>query len=146
MAYVRRIKKCMEKKYYDEKICQSIADYALENQMVERIIAEEEYGIKEGGLGNPMENALYAGLFRVIGTFLPLLPYFAGFPVSISIPLSIIITLALLSITATLVAIAAEVDIKNKVIELISAGLVLATLTYFLGKSASFLLKTLNLA
>jgi VIT1/CCC1 family predicted Fe2+/Mn2+ transporter len=144
-AYVNRIKKCMQKRNYDEAICQSIADLAFEKQMVERIIAEEEYGIKEESLGNPMENAIYAGLFKVIGTIFPLLPYFAGYPVHISIPVSIIITLVLLSIAGTLVAIAAEVDIKNKVIELTSGGLVLVALTYILGKSASFLMTLLNL-
>ncbi len=119
--------------------------YALEKQMVEQIIAEEEYGIKEEKLGNPMKNAIYAGLFKVVGTFLPLLPYFAGFPVPLSIPISIAITLALLSIAGTLVAIAAEVDVRGKVIELTSSGLMLATLTYILGKSASFLMNWINL-
>jgi VIT1/CCC1 family predicted Fe2+/Mn2+ transporter len=113
--------------------------------MVEHIIAEEEYGIKEGSFSNPMENALYAGLFKVIGTFLPLLPYFAGFSLAISIPLSIIITMVLLTISATLVAIAAEVDIRDKVLELTSGGLVLASITYVLGKSASFLMHLLNI-
>jgi VIT1/CCC1 family predicted Fe2+/Mn2+ transporter len=145
LAYVGKIKSCMLKKDYDEKICQDIVDLAFEKQMVERIIAEEEYGIKEESLGNPMENALYAGLFKVVGTFLPLIPYFMGYPVSVSIPISIVITMVLLSIAGALVAIAAEVNIKSKVIELVSGGLVLATLTYILGKSASFLMNFINL-
>jgi len=145
IAYVQRIKNCMYKRNYSEEICESIAEMALEKQMIEHIIAEEEYGIKEESLGNPMENALYAGLFKVIGTVLPLLPYLAGLALPISIPLSIVITLTLLSISATLTAIAAEVDIKSKVIELISGGIVLASLTYVLGKSASFIISFLNL-
>jgi VIT1/CCC1 family predicted Fe2+/Mn2+ transporter len=144
-AYVSKVKSCMLRKDYDENICQDIADLAFEKHMVERIIAEEEYGIKEESLGNPMENAIYAGLFKVIGTFLPLIPYFMGYPVSVSIPISIVITLVLLSIAGTLVAIAAEVPIKNKVIELTSGGLVLALLTYVLGKSASVLMNLINL-
>ena len=71
LVYVNRIKRCMQRKDYDETICQSIADLAFENQMVERIIAEEEYSIKEEGLGNPMQNAIYSGFFKVIGTKTP---------------------------------------------------------------------------
>jgi VIT1/CCC1 family predicted Fe2+/Mn2+ transporter len=112
LAYVSKVKSCMLKKDYDENICQDIADLAFEKHMVERIIAEEEYGIKEEGLGNPMENAIYAGLFKVIGTFLPLIPYFMGYPVSVSIPISIVITLALLSIAGTLVS--CSLDELNK--------------------------------
>jgi len=144
-AYVSKVKSCMMKKEYDENICQDIADHAFEKQRVIKIIAEEKYGIKEESLGNPMENALYAGLFKVIGTLLPLTPYLMGYPVSVSIPISIVITLVLLSIAGTLVAIAAEVDIRDKVFELLSGGLVLATLTYVLGKSASFLMNFINL-
>ena len=145
MAYVERIKNCMHKRNYSEEVCESIAQMALEKQMVEHIIAEEEFGIKEESFGNPMESALWAGLFKVIGTVLPLLPYFAGLALPISIPLSILITLLLLSISAALTALAAEVDIKSKVVELTSGGIVLATLTYILGKSASFILTLLNI-
>jgi VIT1/CCC1 family predicted Fe2+/Mn2+ transporter len=145
MAYVRRIKNCMQKKNYSDEICQDIADLAMEKQMIEHIIAEEEYGIKEEKLGNPVASAFYAALFKVIGTFLPLLPYFAGLSLALSIPISIGITLALLAISATLVAIAAEVDVRDKVIELTSGGLVMAFLTFVLGKSASILMNFINL-
>ena len=113
--------------------------------MIERIIAEEEYGIKEGALGNPLESALYAGFFKVIGTVLPLLPFFAGFPVTQAIPISILITLILLSIAGVLTAIAAEVDVKSKVLEITTGGLVLSMLTYVLGKSASIIISILKL-
>jgi VIT1/CCC1 family predicted Fe2+/Mn2+ transporter len=145
MAYVERIKNCMYKRNYSQEVCERIAEMALEKQMVEHIIAEEEYGIKEASLGDPMENALYAGMFKVIGTILPLLPYFLGLQLQIAIPLSIIITLTLLAVSATLVAIAAEIDVKSKVVELTSAGIVLASLTYVLGKSASFIINILNI-
>jgi len=61
------------------------------------------------------------------------MPFFFGLPVSV------LITLVLLSIAGSLVAIAAEVSVWNKVVELISGGIVLASLTYILGKSASYL-------
>ena len=75
-----------------------------------------------------------------------MVPYFMGYPVSVAIPISIVITMVLLSIAGALVAIAAEVDIRSKVIELVSGGLLLAALTYVLGKSASFLMNFINLS
>jgi VIT1/CCC1 family predicted Fe2+/Mn2+ transporter len=143
-AYLRRIEKYMRDRDFSDETILRIAEDAREKHLIERIIAEEEYGIKEEALGNPLESALYAGLFKVIGTILPLLPYFAGFPVSLAIPLSILITLALLSVAGTLVAIAAEVDVRDKVLELTTGGLVLSTLTYVLGKSASILMSYLG--
>jgi VIT1/CCC1 family predicted Fe2+/Mn2+ transporter len=144
-AYLRRIEKYMKGKDYSDDVALKIAEEAREKRMIERIIAEEEYGISEGALGNPLESALYAGLFKVIGTVLPLLPFFAGLPVNQAIPISILITLILLSIAGALTAIAAEVDVKSKVLELTTGGLVLSILTYALGKSASIIINILKL-
>ena len=144
-AYLRRIEKYMKGKQYSEDTALKIAEEAREKRMIERIIAQEEYGIREEALGNPLESALYAGCFKVIGTVLPLLPFFAGLSISQAILLSILITLMLLSIAGALTAIAAEVDVKNKVIELTTGGLVLSILTYILGKSASIIINMLNL-
>jgi VIT1/CCC1 family predicted Fe2+/Mn2+ transporter len=144
-AYLRRIEKYMKGKDYSDDIALKIAEEARDKRMIERIIAEEEYGISEGALENPLESALYAGLFKVIGTVLPLLPFFAGLPVTQAIPISILITLIMLSIAGTLTAIAAEVDVKNKVVELTTGGLVLSMLTYAFGKSASIIINILKL-
>jgi VIT1/CCC1 family predicted Fe2+/Mn2+ transporter len=144
-AYLLRVEKYMKKRDFSDEVAKIIAEEAREKQLVEKIIAEEEYGIKVGALGNPMESALYAGLFKVIGTVLPLIPFFAGLPVSTAIPISVVITLTLLSVAGALTAIAAEVDVKSKVLELTTGGIVLSTLTYILGKSASFLIGYLNI-
>jgi VIT1/CCC1 family predicted Fe2+/Mn2+ transporter len=144
-AYLRRIEKYMKGKDYSEDTATKIAEEAREKRMIERIIAEEEYGIREEALGNPLESALYAGFFKVIGTVLPLLPFFAGLSISQAIPISILITLTLLSTAGALTAIAAEVDVKNKVIELTTGGVVLSMITYVLGKSASIIINMLNL-
>ena len=138
-VYLSRVKKYMLRRNYNEEIAELITNEAKDKQLIERIIAEEEYGIK-GPLPNPKESAVWAGLFKIIGTVLPLSPYFFGFPVSVSILMSILITLVLLSIAGSLAAIAAEVSVRNKISELVSGGIVLATLTYLIGKSASFLL------
>ena len=137
-AYMSRIEKYMIRRDYNEDIAKLIAVEAREKNLIEKIIAEEEYGIKSIS-PNPMESALWAGLFKVVATVLPLMPFFFGLPVSVSIPVSVLITLVLLSIAGSLVAIAAEVSVRNKVVELISGGIVLASLTYILGKSASII-------
>ena len=137
-AYMSRIEKYMMRRDYNEDIAKMIAVEAREKNLIEKIIAEEEYGIKSIS-HNPMESALWAGLFKVVATVLPLSPFFFGLSVSVSIPISVLITLVLLSIAGSLVAIAAEVSVWNKVVELISGGIVLATLTYVLGKSASYI-------
>ena len=143
--YLMRVEKYMKKRDYSDEVAKRIAEEARDKQFIDKIIAEEEYGIKEGALGDPMESALYAGSFKVIGTVLPLIPFFAGLPVSTAIPLSVVITLILLSAAGALTAIAAEVDVKSKVLELTTGGVVLSTLTYILGKSASFLISYLNI-
>ena len=137
-AYMNRIEKYMMRRDYNEDIAKMIAVEAREKNLIEKIIAEEEYGIKSISQ-DPMESALWAGLFKVVATVLPLSPFFFGLSVSVSIPISVLITLVLLSIAGSLVAIAAEVSVWNKVVELISGGIVLASLTYVLGKSASYI-------
>jgi len=107
--------------------------------LLARIVAEEEYGIKEEALGNPLKTALHAGLIRIIGTILPLIPYFLNQPIPIAIPFSILITVLLLVITGSIVALSAELDIKKKIIELTISGLVLATATFIIGKTAATL-------
>jgi VIT1/CCC1 family predicted Fe2+/Mn2+ transporter len=143
-AYADRVKKHMLRRNYNEDLAQLIAEEAREKNLVETIIAEEEYGIK-GALPDPMQSAAWAGVFKVMGTFLPLSPFLLGLPVNVSIILSILITFTLLAVAGSLAAIAAGVSVRDKVTELVSGGAVLATLTYILGKSASFLLKILEI-
>ena len=143
-AYADRVKKHMLRRSYNEELAQLIAEEARQKNLIEAIIAEEEYGIK-GALPDPMQSAAWAGVFKVIGTFLPLTPYLAGLPVNLSIIISILITFTLLAVAGSLAAVAAEVSVMDKVVELVSGGAVLATLTYILGKSASILLDYLNI-
>jgi predicted membrane protein (TIGR00267 family) len=139
--YMQKVIDYMRKKELSEETARTIAEEAREKNLLTRIVAEEEYGIKEEALGNPFKSAAYAGLFRIIGTVLPLIPFFLNIPIRDSIPISIVITLLLLAVTGFLVAISAEVDIKDKVVELCVTGLILSTLTFLIGKSTSELLK-----
>lgn len=140
-VYMQKVMGYMRKKELSEEIARAIAEEAHEKNLLTRIVAEEEYGIKEEALGNPLKSAVYAGLFRIIGTILPLTPFFLNMPIGESIPISIAITMLLLAVTGFLVAISAEVDIKDKVVELCVTGLILSTLTFLIGKSTSELMK-----
>ena len=70
-AYTDRVKKYMLRRNYTEELATLIAEEAREKNLVETIIAEEEYGIK-GALPDPMQSAAWAGVFKTIGTILPL--------------------------------------------------------------------------
>ncbi len=138
--FTNRVRKYMQKKNLSEEATQAIvAEVAKNTAYLHQVIAEEEYGIKEESLGNPLTNALYAGLFRVIGTALPLTPYILGVSTSVAIPTSILITITLLAINGFLVALAAELDVKQKVLELTLSGVILAVLAYLIGKLTAVL-------
>ncbi len=143
-AYADRVKKHMLRRNYNEELATLIAEEAREKNLIESIIAEEEYGIK-GALPDPMQSAAWAGVFKTIGTFLPLTPYLLGLPINVSIVASILITFTLLAVAGSLAAVAAEVNVRDKVTELVTGGAVLAALTYILGKSANILLNILKI-
>lgn len=145
-AYQRRIEKYMIKKNYDAEIAKSIAFEAREKKMIDRIIAEEEYGIGTKSLGDPLMYAFQSGFFKTIGTVLPLLPFLAGYSVNLSILVSVIITVVLLSVVGTLAAIVAQVDVRKKVIELITAGLILSGVSFLLAKLSVILVGMIHVA
>ena len=141
-VFVQRVIKYMKRKEISEETSRFIAEEASRKQdLLNRIIAEEEYGIREEALGNPFKTSIYAGLYRIIGTILPLTPYFFDLPIQISIPISILITLFMLALTGFIVAISAEIDIKNKIIELTIGGIILTSLTFLIGKLTSILVE-----
>ncbi len=145
-AYQQRIQKYMENKKYNSEIAKTIALEAREKNMIDRIIAEEEYGIGVKALGDPFITALQSGLFKTIGTILPLLPFLAGYPVNLSILISVNITIVLLSVVGSLAAVVAQVNVRKKVTELIIAGLILSGLTFLLGKLTSILIGMIQFA
>ncbi len=137
--YQLRIEKYMKRKNYDEDIARNIAAQAKEKNMIDRIIAEEEYGILTNEIGDPAKNAVQAGIFKIVGTILPLLPFLLGFSVSVSIPVSIVITLSLLSIVGAVSGVAAEIPVKKKVLELTTAGFIVSMVAFLLGRLAAVL-------
>jgi VIT1/CCC1 family predicted Fe2+/Mn2+ transporter len=138
--FVDRVRKYISEQKIGNDTAQAIIREAERNiEYLNNIITEEEYGFKPGSLSNPLPNAIYAGLLRLIGTLLPLIPYLLGFNLSISIPLSILFTLLMLAINGFFVAVVAELDIKRKVMELALTGFVLATIAFSVGRLAALL-------
>jgi VIT1/CCC1 family predicted Fe2+/Mn2+ transporter len=138
--FVDRVRKYLADQKIGDDTTQAIVRETERNiEYLSDIIAEKEYGIKPGTITNPLPNAAFAGLLRLIGTLLPLLPYVLGFSLPIAIPLSIIVTIVMLSITGFFVALTGELDVKRKMMELALTGLVLATIAFGIGRLSSLL-------
>lgn len=138
--FVDRVRKYLAKRKIGNDTAQAIVREAERNvEYLNDFIAEEEYGFKPSSLSNPLPNAAYAGMLRLIGTLIPLLPYALGLPLSTAIPVSIVITIMMLSLNGFFVAVAGDLDIKRQVVELALTGLLLATLAFGIGRLSSLL-------
>jgi len=136
-VYAERVSGYMIENGFSAETSSRIADEAKRDpSIMERIIADEEYGIKPEALGDPYGTAFYSSIFRVFGSIIPLTPYFLGVPVMSAIPLSVVLTLLMLAVVGVLVALFAEIDVKEKVIDLTMSGFLLATLTFIISKLA----------
>ena len=135
-----RVVNYMIKKGYSKEISEAIAEESSKNhKLLSKVIAEEEYGIKEETLENPFRAGLYTGLAYAFGAFVPLVPYFIGIPISIAMLLSLIFAGAALAFTGFIIAISASLAVKKKVIEMILAGLGSAGVTFIIGRVLSML-------
>ena len=144
-VYGQRLAKWMERKGFSTETARRIADEAeAKPPVLARLVAEEEYGISEAELGQSLQTAGWAAVFRAIGAVLPLLPYLAGMPIRMAIPASILISMATLVLVGFLTAVATELDIRANVLELAISGLVLAALTFLAGRSTALLLGTME--
>lgn len=142
-VFSQRIIKYMRRKDFSEETAKAIAKEAAKNkELLGKIIAEEEYRIGDE-LGSPSSTAFYAGLFRIFGTALPLMPYFLKLPLALALPVSIIITTLTLVVTGFFVAVSAEEGIKERIWELTVNGLVLTALTFLIGKAAATVMTAL---
>ena len=140
-ALYSRVVGYMSKKGFSRQTSESIAKEALRNkELLARIIAEEEYGLREEKLESPGKAGLYTGLFYIVGAIVPLIPYYMRLPILLSLPLSFSIAALMLAMMGFVIAVAAEIGIKKKALELVLAGLGSATLTFLIGKLASWLL------
>lgn len=141
-VFSERIFKYFEKKGLSkEAVAMIVKELRQDNDLLRRLFAEEKYGIQEEDLGNPRRTAVYAGLFRFVGTIFPLIPYFLNLPLMLAVPISVLITLAVLAFTGFMAAISTETSISRRVVELIISGLVLTAMVYFIGWIASLLIQ-----
>jgi VIT1/CCC1 family predicted Fe2+/Mn2+ transporter len=133
-----KIFKYMKQKDFSEDVAKEIAhDATSKTNLMNRLVVEEEYGFKIDDIGNPFKASIYSGLFRLVGTILPLSPYFFGIPVSVSMILSVFVGILMFIITGFILALSTNMDIKKKITELIVNGLVLTALVFVLGKLTS---------
>jgi VIT1/CCC1 family predicted Fe2+/Mn2+ transporter len=136
--FAQRLVSHLQKEQMSERAARMVGeDAARKKDLLRRMIAERSYSIYEAKLENPAKVALYAGVFRIIGTFLPLVPYFANLPTYFALPLSVLITLATLALTGFLVALVAEVGFKRKIAELMLSGLALTVIALLMGYAAA---------
>lgn len=140
-VFVSRLASYMRKKGLSKKAAQVVSSEAAKNkELLSRIIAEEEYGLREESLEDPIRAGLYTGFFYIIGAIVPLIPYFLNLPIILAIPLSFVFAALMLAFTGFIIAVSANLNIKKKMLELIIAGLGSAMITYSIGKLASILL------
>ncbi|RLE67679.1 MAG: rubrerythrin family protein [Thermoprotei archaeon] len=135
-----RIFSYMREKGYSKSLSKNIAEESFKNKkLLSKIIAEEEYGLREEALESPFKSGIYTGLFYMIGAFVPLIPYFLGLPIFTSLVLSLIFAVLALSVTGFLIAISANLSIRRKIVEMIFFGLGSAGITFIIGRVASIL-------
>ena len=111
----------------------------IDPKLLARVIAEEEYGLREEALENPLRAGAYTGMFYAVGAFVPLIPYFLGLPVVIAVILSLLLAGVALGATGFMIAISADLPVKRKMLEMIAFGLGSAGVTYVIGRIASIL-------
>ncbi len=139
--FINRVRDYMVRKGFSEDAARVIAEESVSREdLLKRIIAEEEYGIREETLEHPGKAGLYTGLFYIVGAIVPLIPYFLMLPIGIAIPLSFVFAAAMMAFTGFIIAVSANLDVKMKMIELVAAGLGAAAITFAVGKIASILL------
>ncbi len=138
-----RVSSHMEKKGFSKRLAEDMADESVrDDRLLSEFIAEEEYGLREESLGNPVKAGLYAGLSNLLGAFVPLLPYFFMPGIVWAIVLSLIFAAIALAITGFFVSILAYMSPGKKMGEMLLSGLGCAAITYVIGRGASVLLGT----
>ena len=139
--FKERIADLMQRKGYSEQVSTAAAEEASKNhQLVSEIIAFEEHGVNKATLGKPSNAALYAGSFNALGAFVPLLPYLFSPSILIAVLLSLTFAGGALALTASLIAVLSNSDVKKRVIEMVVSGLGSALASYTIGRAVSFLL------
>ena len=139
--FKERVREYMRRKGYSDKVSKAIAEESSkEPKLLSKVIAEEEYNLREEMLESPIKAGIYTGLAYALGATVPLIPYFLGLAINIAIIASLLLAGTALAFTGFIIAISANLPIKKKILEMIIAGLGSAGVTYIVGKLASILL------
>ncbi len=139
-VFQSRIMDIMKKKGLPNDVSEKIADTAIKNpDLLQRILAEEKYGIREEKLEEPGRAGFYTGLFYILGAAIPLTPYFLRLDIGIAVPLSFLMAALTMSLVGFIIALTANLDIRKKMIELVAASMGAALITYSVGRLASIL-------
>ena len=81
-VFRKRIKLIMLDKGYSGEVSERVAAESMRDpKLMMRVISEEEYGVREEKLENPVAAGLYTGLAYLLSAFLPILPYLLGLPI-----------------------------------------------------------------
>ena len=141
--FKERVVNHLTRQGYSHRLARDMAEEsASDHRLLSNFIAEQEYGIRKENLGNPSRAALYAGLSNLIGSLIPLLPYFFVSNIFTALILSLILATISLAVTGFFVSILAYLTPGKKIAEMILTGLGCAAITYGIGKAASSFLGT----
>jgi len=140
-VFVNRIVEYFTEKGFSRTTSHAIAEEASRDlKLLSSIVAEEEHGVREESLENPLKAGLYTGLFYILGSVVPFAPYFIGVPVNLAIIFSLTSAAFALAFTGFIIAVSAKLSIRKKIFEMILAGLGSAAVTFAIGRFASIIL------
>lgn len=143
--FTQKLVRHLKEEDLSEQTAVAIGEEVVEKKdLLKKMVAEHRYGIVEKQLESPTRTAFYAGLFRVLGTFLPLVPYFLNLSATMALPLSVLITLSVVALMGFVVAVSAEISVKKKIAELTISGLALTAIAFLIGVAASRLASLLQ--
>ncbi len=138
-----RIWNYMRKKGFSNELSNLISEASVnDSRLLSRVMAEEEYGLREENLPNPRKAGLYSGFSNMLGAAVPLAPYLLGLTVSLALPLSLLLVSLCLAATGLVVAISADMPAKRKMVEMMLVGLGSAGISFAVGRLASAILGT----
>jgi len=111
----KRVADFMMMKGYSERVAKALVEESSRDyRLLSRVIVEEEHGIKEEFLENPVRVGLYTGSFYALGSFISLIPYFLSLSINVAILLSLSLAAIALALTGAIIAILAGMNIKEK--------------------------------
>lgn len=140
-VFKERLAHHMSRKGYSLKTSEALAEESSRNlSLLSKAIAEEEYGLREGRFASPEKAGLYSLISNGLGALVPLLPYFLGLSMNLTVVLSLLMAGIALAVTGFLIAVTAGTSIAQKAREMVLIGLGTSAITFVIGKAVSILI------